>query len=162
MEVEYYESIMKMLDDVIKRGSISIDDDFQFDYHVDVLRLFGKDYKAHMQATCRLDDDWVIWFPKLYKNRDFINKKLNDGKTIEMNQRLGSLIISKKHFPEDEPGKRIIFAHVINHDTNEKHYKFVGVFTELKGQMCHASCQRIASTLYFDGKGRFSIKPLIV
>lgn len=157
-----YNENMNMVDDVIKQGSISIDDDIQFDYHVDVIRLFGKDYKAHMQATCRLDDDWVIWFPKLYKNRDFINELLEDGKTIEMNQLPGSSIISIKHFPEDEPGKRIIFAHVIDPATHEKHYKFVGVFTELKGQMHHASCQRTATTLYFDGKGRFSIKPLIV
>jgi hypothetical protein len=153
---------MKMVDDVIERGSISIDDDIQFDYHVDVIRLFGKGYKAHMQATCRFDDDWIIWFPKLYKNRDFINELLNDGNTLEMNQLPTSIIVSEKIFPEDEPGKRIIFAHVINPATNEKHYKFVGVFTELKGQMHHASCQRIASTLYFDSKGRFSIKPLVV
>lgn len=152
---------MKTVDDVIKRGSISVDDDMQFDYHVDVIRLFGRDYKAHMQATCKLDYDWMIWFPKLYKNRDFINEILDDDKTIEMNQLPSSLIMSKKHFPEDEPGKRIVFAHVIDPAKNEKHYKFVGAFTELKGDMRHASCQRIASTLYLDGKGHFSIGPLV-
>jgi hypothetical protein len=154
-------NVSMSLEEAVKQGSISVDDDVCFKYHVDVLKLFGKDFKAHMQATYKLDEYWRIWFPKLYKNRDFINKLLNGGETLEMNQLPDSLIISKKHFPEDEPGRRIVFAHVIDTNTNEKYYKFVGVFTELDGQMNHASCQLIATTLYFDGKGRFSIKPLV-
>ncbi len=148
------------LEDVIKRGSISVDDDIRFDYHISVLKLFGKDLKGHMTATYRLEDDWRIWFPKLYKNRDFINELVNDGNTFEMNQLPTSQIVSKKIFPEDEPGERIIFAHLIDLVTNKKYYKFVGAFSELKGQMNHASCQRTASTLYFNGKGRFSTEPL--
>ncbi len=98
------------LEDIIKRGSVSVDDDIRFDYHISVLRLFGKDLKGHMTATYRLEDDWRIWFPKLYKNRDFINELLNDGTTLEMNQLQTSQIVSAKIFPVDEPGERIIFA----------------------------------------------------
>jgi hypothetical protein len=147
----------------VQQKSISIDDeDVRFKYHVDVLRqIFGKSLKAHMQATYRLDDDWLVWFPKLYENRDFKNELLDGGKSLEMNQLRGSLIVSKKLFPKDEPGKRIVFAHEIDVVSKEKYYKFVGVFTELEGQMDHASCQRIASTIYYDGNGRFSVNPLI-
>lgn len=148
------------MENVAKQGSISVDDDIRFNYHIDVLKLFGKDLRAHMTATYKIDDDRRIWFPKLYKNRDFVNKLANDGNTFEMNQLPTSLIVSKKIFPEDEPGERVIFAHLIDTVTNKKYYKFVGIFTELKGQMNHASCQRIADTLYFDGKGRFGSKPL--
>ncbi len=74
------------LEDIIKRGSISVDDDIRFDYHISVLRLFGKDLKGHMTATYKLDDDWRVWFPKLYENRDFINELVNNDSTFEMNQ----------------------------------------------------------------------------
>lgn len=153
---------MKTLDDIIKQSLISIDDDIRFDYHIDVIRLFGKNLKAHMKATYKLDDDWKIWFPKLYKNRDFFNEIIEDGNTIEMNQLPTSIIIGEYQFPEDQPGQIIVFAHVIDTNTKKKYYKFVGVFTELKGDTHYASCKRIATTLYFDGKGRFSIKPLVI
>ena len=141
-------------------SSISIDDDYQFHTHVDVLKLFGKSFRAHMQATYKLDEDWRVWFPKLYRNGDFVNELLDGGKIVEMNQLPGSLIIGMNSFPEDQPGKRIIFAHFIDPVSKEKYYKFIGVFTELIGNMQHASCQRIATKMYLDGKGRFSINPL--
>ncbi|MBP6880624.1 hypothetical protein KBC31_03285 [Candidatus Saccharibacteria bacterium] len=148
------------IEDVINQGYISIDDDIRFKYHVEVLRLFGKNFKAHMQATYKLDENWRVWFPKLYRNGDFINELLNADKTFEMNQLPTSSIASQKYFPRDEPGERIIFAHFKNRIANEKYYKFVGVFTELTGDMQHASCQRISTTLHFDNKGSFSIETL--
>ena len=148
-------------EEVIKQGWISVGDDIPFDYHIEVLRLFGRELGAHMQATYRLDDDWRIWFPKLYGNHDFKNELSTDGNTFEMNQLLTSQLVSQKIFPEDEPGQRIIFAHNVDPKSNKKYYKFVGVFSELKGNMKHASCQRTADILYIDGKGRFSTEPLV-
>lgn len=146
------------LEDILRQGSISVDEDKRFKYHIDVLRLFGKNLKAHMTATYRLDDGWRVWFPKLYTNRDFCNELI--GNTFEMKQKPTSQIVSQKSFPKDEPGQRIIFGHVLDPITKKKYYKFIGVFSELTGQMGDASCQQIAKTLYFNGEGRFSTKPL--
>jgi len=147
------------IDEVLRRGLINIDDDLSFRRHVDVLRLFGKDLRAHMRATYKLEEDWRVWFPKLYGNNDFINTLSDSGVTLEMNQKPESLIMNDKIFPLDEPGQRIVFAHMINPVSKEKYYKFVGVFSELQGNMKHASCKRIAETLYLDGNGHFSTKP---
>lgn len=144
--------------DILKKGFITVDDDIRFKYHTEVLRLFGKELKAHMKATYKFDDKWMVWFPKIYKNRDFINEMLNDGKTITMRQLPTSLLESDKTFPE-ELGECIVFAHFIDPSTSKKYYRFVGVFTRLVGNMKYASCQRTSSVLYFDGKGRFSSKP---
>lgn len=137
------------------------DDDMQFNYHIDVLRLFGKNFKAHMQATYKLNEDWRVWFPKLYRNGDFINTLSDNGEYLEMNQLSDSLIQSGKIFPKDEPGKRIVFAHTVDLATDKKFYKFIGVFSELEGRMQHASCRRIATRLYFDSKGHFSLEPIV-
>lgn len=150
------------LNEVTKLGSISIDDDVRFNYHVDVISLFGINLKAHMQGGYKLDDNWFIWFPKLYKNRDFINEMVSDGNTvsISMRQLPTSIIESDKSFPKD-PRECFVFAHLIDPTTGAKYYKFVGVFTSLIGNIKFASCQRTATKLYFDGKGRFSTEPLI-
>lgn len=142
---------------MILSNALSADEDIRFKYHIDVLELFGKHLKAHIQATYRLDDDWLIWFPKLYRNRDFINEYADE--TIEMKQLGTSIIVSKKIFPDDEPGNRIIFAHIIDPITGEKYYKFIGTFTELVGQMNYAKSKRTGKEIYYDNKGRFSTKP---
>lgn len=142
-------------------ATLSVNNVDRFKYHTDVLRdIFGKNLKAHMRATYKLDEDWRVWFPKLYKNNDFINELLNNGKIIEMNQLSESTLDGYKKFPKDEPGRRIVFAHITDDVTGEKYYKFVGVFSELVGDIHHAHCTRIATDIYYDKKGRFSIKPL--
>lgn len=143
----------------IKQESISVDDNRRYDYHTDVLRLFGRDLKAHMKATYKFDGNWMVWFPKIYKNRDFRNEMLDEGKTITMKQLPTSLLESDQTFPE-ELGECIVFAHLMDPSTNTKYYKFVGVFTRVVGNMKFASCQRTATKLYFDGNDRFSTKPL--
>jgi hypothetical protein len=149
------------INELLNRGSISVVDDARFQYHVGVLRLFGKNYKAHMQATYIPDDNWCVWFPKLYPNGDWDNKLLDNGNVIIMERKHEGVLEEKTMiFPDDQPGQRIIFAHIKDHATDEKFYKFIGVFTELNGSFQKASCSRIATTLYFDGKGRFDINPI--
>lgn len=113
-----------------------------------------------MQATYKLDEDWRVWFPKLYKNNYFINELTDNGQIIETDQLPESTLVGNKKFPKDEPGQRIVFAHIIDDVTGEKYYKFVGVFSKLVGDIHHARCTRIATDIYYDKKGRFSIKPL--
>lgn len=144
----------------IDKGSIRVDETVRFKTHVEVAKLFGKDYAGHQQATLRLDGDWLIWFPKLYKNGDWDNQISTDGKTVTMLYVPGGQYNNGKVFPNDDPGKRIIFGHKIDKQTGKKYYEFVGVFSELYGNYAHASCERIADILYIDGNGGFSISSL--
>jgi hypothetical protein len=144
----------------IDKGSIHVDETARFKTHIEVAKLFGKNYAGHQQATLRLDDDWLIWFPKLYKNGDWDNQISADGKTVTMTYVPGGNYGKDKDFPESDPGKRIIFGHKIDKQTGEKYYEFVGIFSELHGNYAHASCNRIADTLYIDGHGGFSVLSL--
>lgn len=147
------------LTEVILRGSLSVDDDVRFHTHVEILKLFGKHYGAHMTATYRPDNQWCVWFPKLYPNGDWDNRL--DGESLVMNRRHEGVLDEKyMNFPEDEPGKRIVFANIKDSFTGEKYYKFMGIFTELEGTFQRASCMRTSKVLYFDGVGRFGPDPL--
>jgi hypothetical protein len=140
------------------KGSIRVDETARFRTHVEVAKLFGKHYAGHQQATLRLDDDWHIWFPKLYKNGDWDNQISPDGKTVTMRYVSGGQYGKGHVFPQRTPGKGIIiFGHKLDPQTGQKYYEFVGIFTELEGNYAHASCERIAETLYIDGNGGFSV-----
>lgn len=101
------------------RLNLSANDNTRYKYHTDIIRLFGKDLKAHMTATYKIDEDWRIWFPKVYQNSDYINKLSEDGTSFEMNQLPESELTAQLIFPEDEPGNRLIFAHHKDPDTKE-------------------------------------------
>lgn len=141
----------------IDKGFICVDDTARFKTHVDIAKLFGKEYKGHQSATIDIDDEWVIWFPKLYKNGDWDNEISPDGKTITMRYVPGGRYGKDRVFEENPNGKTIVFGHKIDKDTSERYYEFVGIFTRLQGTYLHATCDRIADTLYIDGSGGFSI-----
>src|SRR5699024_11573974 len=56
------------IDELISTGTLSIGDRVTFRTHVEVARLFGKNYKGHQQAVIQLTQDTVVWFPKLFRN----------------------------------------------------------------------------------------------
>lgn len=139
----------------IDRGSIRVDETARFRTHVEVARLFGKNYKGHQSATISLNDDWIIWFPKLYKNTDWDNQISTDGRTITMKYLPGGQYGKDMEFHDN--GRCIVFGHKIDKQTSEKYYEFVGVFTRLEGTSAYATCERVADTLQIDGNGGFTI-----
>ena len=66
----------------LKVGRLRIDDGAKFRTHADVLRLFGKDYTLHQASISPLNEKVQVWFPKLYKNNDWVNSIDNGGKEI--------------------------------------------------------------------------------
>jgi hypothetical protein len=157
---KHIESIDTSTHRYIEKGSIRVDETARFKTHVEVAKLFGKNYAGHQQASLRLDDEWLIWFPKLYKNGDWDNEISADDKTVTMKYVPGGQFGKDKVFPESDPGKRIIFGHKKDKLTGDKYYEFVGVFSELRGTYAYSSCERIADTVYIDGNGRFSVSPI--
>ncbi|OYW85992.1 hypothetical protein B7Z17_01330 [Candidatus Saccharibacteria bacterium 32-49-10] len=124
----------------IDKGSVRVDDTARFKTHVEVAKLFGKDMAGHQRATLRLADDWLIWFPKLYKNGDWDNQISKDGNVVTMTYVPGGQYGDGKSYPESDPGKRIIFGHKVDAQTGDRYYEFVGIFSELHGTSAQASC----------------------
>jgi very-short-patch-repair endonuclease len=137
----------------LKIGRLSVSDDARFHTHVDVAKLFGKNYEGHQKATIKLDDDNFIWFPKLYQNKDWNNELSPDGLKIQMRNVPSGKYDSNKRRSGD---KCYVFAH--HHDEfGEIYYAFKGVFvTEQRGN--EATFSRVFDAIEFDEKG--GVKPI--
>jgi very-short-patch-repair endonuclease len=109
----------------IEKGQIKVNDNVALLNHRDVLRLFGYE-KGHWQrATWEVKGfNEMVWFPKLYPNKDWINT-FDDSTGLICMQR-------KDNAPLPEPtsnGKNlIVFAHQKNL-FGQTVYKFYGVYT---------------------------------
>ena len=105
---------------------LSKSDETQYSTHVEVARLFGKNYRGHQAATFKIDDFTQVWFPKLYSNGDWQNDLSPDGTLLTMRPEPGG---KYGGVMEGKPLREyvITFAH-IKPDTGSKHYKFLGVF----------------------------------
>lgn len=92
-----------------EKGTISISDYAKFRKHVDVLKLFGKNFKKHQRATSPLKSkegkEMQVWFPKLYDNGEWKNCILDDGKEIRQSKMVGTMDDSKPI------KKSFVFAH---------------------------------------------------
>ena len=150
------------LDDVIARGSLSVNDRIPFNTHVQVSKLFGRDYNGHQSATMRLDEFTEIWFPKMYPNGDWDNSLSADGDMITM-----------RHIPGGKYGAVmesarlrdyvITFGHV-KPQSGSRYYEFLGVFEgepSLSDNTTWAH-RRVAETIHFDGSGDFTFESTIV
>ena len=108
----------------LKRGYIDVKDNVVFLNHRDTLRCFGyKKEKGHMQqATWTIQGTKKhVWFPKLYKNKDWNNSLSDDFKTIEMKRTDNSILPKVGHT------EAIVFAHYKNL-FGQIVYKFLGEF----------------------------------
>jgi hypothetical protein len=117
------------------KKSISLKDNLSYKTMVDVLKLFGKDYKSYQHGSNRLTEDTIVWFPHLAILRE-------DGKTISTNssrwinllsddwdyiyERHDSLI-NRDHYGRLLNDKRIVFAKSKN-CLGENAYRFIGVY----------------------------------
>lgn len=134
---------------LLERGELSIDDDITFHTHVEVARLFGRDYKGHQQATIRLDEHTDVWFPKLFPNRDWLNELSPQGTEITMRPADGG---QYSHRMASTRREDVI---TFGKETRTGDYRFCGVF-RFNPHLSSAArwvFDRIATTVTFDGNG---------
>ena len=125
----------------LKAGKLRISDGAKFRTHADVLRLFGKNYKLHQAGSSPLNEKVQVWFPKLYKNKDWINSISPDGKIIEQT-RVGNDMEIK------EIKDSIVFAHQADVLGNI-YYSFKGIFRCTRHTKNEISYERIATEVIF-------------
>ena len=106
----------------LKRGYIDVKDNVVFLNHRDTLRCFGYKKGHHQRATWTIKGTKKhVWFPKLYKNKDWNNSLSDDFKTIEMKRTDNSILPKVGHT------EAIVFAHYKNL-FGQIVYKFLGEF----------------------------------
>ncbi|SVB39917.1 uncharacterized protein METZ01_LOCUS192771 [marine metagenome] len=106
----------------LKRGYIDVKDNVVFLNHRDTLRCFGYKKGHHQPATWTIKGTKKhVWFPKLYKNKDWNNSLSDDFKTIEMKRTDNSILPKVGHT------EAIVFAHYKNL-FGQIVYKFLGEF----------------------------------
>ena len=125
----------------LKAGKLRISDGAKFRTHADVLRLFGKNYKLHQAGSSPLNEKVQVWFPKLYKNKDWINSISPDGEIIEQT-RVGNDMEIK------EIKDSIVFAHQADVLGNI-YYSFKGIFRCTRHTKNEISYKRIATEVIF-------------
>lgn len=144
------------LAELIAAGNLSVHDRVPFRTHLEVAKLFGRDYKGHQSATIRLDGSTEVWFPRMYSNEDWHNDLSADGNVITMRHVAGG-----QYGTVMETGQIreyvITFGHV-KPNSGPKYYTFLGVFEGAphlsdKNRWVH---QRVADTITFDGEGGFN------
>jgi hypothetical protein len=106
----------------LRRGQLSVEDNAKFRTHVDVLKLFNLDFGSHQRVTSPLSDRYQVWFPKLYKNKEWDNSITSDGKVIRQ---------AKINNAKMQYGKIRKYSYVFAHETNvlgETFYKYKGLY----------------------------------
>lgn len=125
----------------LKAGKLTISDGAKFRTHADVLRLFGKNFSLHQAASSPLNEKVQVWFPKLYKNKDWVNSISPDGEIIEQT-RVGNDMEIK------EIKDSIVFAHQTDVLGNI-YYSFKGIFRCTGHTKNEISYERIAKKVIF-------------
>lgn len=113
----------------LERGTISVDDSVAFRTIADACNCFGHSYKGFQRGfTKHAKEDRMLWFPKLYANKDWENsisldeseiyeKKVNDHEAH---------FASSKNKPEQRK-ERLVFARVKS-NLGDVMYRFKGVY----------------------------------
>ena len=113
----------------IRRGYIDVSDNVVFETHRDTLRCFGYKKNGHFQrGAWRIpESDKQVWFPKLYKNKDWDNELNEKFDTITMKY-IGTDPKKMKWIAQPPTiTKNIVFAHYKNF-LGKVVYKFMGEF----------------------------------
>lgn len=133
----------------LAKRRLSVSDDARFRKHTDVARLFGIEYKQHQRAIFKLQDESVVWFPKLYKNKDWDNEISGDGLTIIMRK-----TVDGKYPMRESESKKVhyVFAHHID-EFGQVYYKFKGVFNPPTIETDRFIFRRAFDCFEYDGKG---------
>ncbi|WP_291380062.1 HNH endonuclease [Demequina sp.] len=151
---------LSWLHELIQSGTLSVGDRVPFHDHLEVARLFGRDYKGHQRATIRLDDFTEIWFPKMYPNDDWDNSLSSDGKTIVMRHVDDGRY---RNVLETEPIRHYVITFgQMKPSSGGRYYDFLGVFEGAPhlSDSTRWVYQRVSDTVRFDGDGDFSFDPI--
>lgn len=114
----------------IDKGFLKVSDDVAFKNSVHAVNCFGRDYKGFQKGSIihPTDNNILIWFPKLYKNRDWDNRISDDEETITEKSNYPDAV---KGHVDSEIGKkiytRITFAQVKS-PLGDVMYRFKGVY----------------------------------
>jgi hypothetical protein len=112
----------------LKRGFINVNDNVVFRNHRDSLKIFGYDKGHYQRAVWRIKDkNEFVWFPKLYRNKEWNNKLLDGGDKISQEMILNNQSVPFQNWESnrDLNEKRIVFAHYKN-ILGQTVYKFYG------------------------------------
>jgi very-short-patch-repair endonuclease len=128
---------------VSRQGSLSVNDSVRFRTIVEVAECFGKYYKGMQQCYFKLDQENMIWCPKLSiikdgKNmstgsRGWINYLSHDWEHITETREDIGLIGS---IEEQSRKPRITFAQSSN-SFGQRMYRFIGVYQFSKSESSH-------------------------
>lgn len=145
------------LQDLISKGSLSVGDDITFPTHLEVARLFGKDYKGHQRAIIRLDDDHDVWFPKLFKNTDWLNVVSRDGAEITMRP------TTNGRYRDVMENTRREYVITFGKRSSRSGYRFLGVFRFIPRRSTGAQWvhEMVSATVTFDGGGGWGFDELL-
>ena len=138
------------VDKWLKVGKLTISDGAKFRTHADVLRLFGKNFGLHQAGSSPLNEKVQVWFPKLYKNNDWINSISPDGMIIEQTRVGNAMKI-------EEIKDSIVFAHQKDVLGNI-YYSFKGVFRCTRHTENEIYYERIATEVIFSDYGNKKLK----
>ena len=141
---------IKILESILKRGVLHVDDPICFHTTVDILNsLFGKKYKQGFAAYGKVEfwtkqEDKSVWCPPLDvrkgpKNIMYTNIMPDENHVHQIK------IDGSQHSRDDNPRPQAIFAKKIGNE-----YRFVGIFIVEKYENNNSICisKRISTELY--------------
>ncbi|MDA7542290.1 hypothetical protein N8819_03240 [Gammaproteobacteria bacterium] len=115
----------------IETGSIDVKNNIVFLNHRDCLKLFGYKSEGHFQqawwdkGTKHLNQ--AVWFPKLYKNKEWDNSLSPDSLTITEQRKINGVVVQIGLPEATKLRQRIVFAHYKN-IFGQTVYKFYGIY----------------------------------
>ncbi|SDH88894.1 HNH endonuclease [Agrococcus jejuensis] len=147
----------RWIGDLLDRGVLHVDDNVPFPTHVEVARLFGRDYAGHQRAIITIDANVDLWFPKIYPNGDWDNVLTSDGNEIEMRPRENGRFSDVMQ--QRNRDIVIAFGHV-KPRSGRRYYKFLGVFQRADDVSNDAVWvhRRLSDSITFDGQGAYAFE----
>lgn len=121
----------------IDLGSMSLADNVVLKTTKDVCNCFGYNYKNYQRggALHPYEEDTLIWFPRLYENKDWVNTISPDGLTITEKSTDEAITFKKLEEWKNGPQKRIVFARVKDNLSSRAMYRFMGLYEFQKADL---------------------------
>lgn len=112
----------------IKKGKVAVKDDVAFKKISDACNCFGHNYKGCQKAFVKHPiEKKMLWFPKLYENKDWYNSISPDEKEIYELQINNPDYLKKAIADPRNKLERIVFARVRS-NLGDVMYRFKGVY----------------------------------
>lgn len=134
----------------IDLGSINLVDNVILKTTKDVCNCFGHNYKNYQRggANHPYENDTLIWFPRLYENKEWINAISTDGLIITEKSKNEDITQKKLEEWKNGPQKRIVFARVKDNLTSRAMYRFKGLYLFQYADLEHGAVwKRISSSV---------------